>query len=115
MGFGFWALEVKATGQFIGAVGYLDGKRAIEPPLGDAPEMGWVLAAAAHGQGYATEAVAAAQAWGDAHFGGARTVCLIHPDNQPSLRIAEKFGFREYARTTYKGEPGVLLERSAQL
>ena len=64
---------------------------------------------------YATEAVAAAQAWGDAHVGGARTVCLIHPDNQPSLRIAEKFGFREYARTTYKGEPGVLLERPAQL
>ena len=114
MGFGFWAIEVKATGEFIGAVGYLDGKRTIEPPLGDAPEMGWVLAAAAHGQGYATEAVAAAQAWGDAHFGGARTVCLIHPDNQPSLRIAEKFGFREYARTAYKGEPGVLLERPAQ-
>ena len=113
MGFGFWALEEKATGQFVGAVGYLDGKREIEPPLGDAPEMGWVLAASVHGRGYATEAVAAAQAWGDAHFGGARTVCLIHPDNQPSLRIAEKFGFREYARTTYKGGPGVLLERPA--
>ena len=114
MGYGFWALEEKATGQFIGTVGYLDGKRDIEPPIGGTPEMGWVIAARLHGQGYDTEAVASAKVWGDQHFGGVRTVCLIHPDNAPSLRLAEKFGFREYVRTMYKGEPGVLLERPGQ-
>ena len=41
-------------------------------------------------------------------------VCLIHPENVPSLRVAAKFDFCEYARTTYKGEPGVLLERRAR-
>ena len=111
MGYGFWAIEEKSTGNFIGTIGYIHLKRDLEPAIGDAPEVGWVLAPAVHGQGYATEAVAAAIAWGDAYFNRARTVCIIHPDNQPSLRIAQKFGYREYARTTYKGDPILMLER----
>ena len=114
MGYGPWAIEEKASGQFIGTVGLFDFKRNIEPVLGDAPEVGWVLAPSAHGQGYATEAVTAALGWAESYFGPVRMVCLIHPENQPSLRVAAKFGFREYARTTYKGEPGVLLERPAR-
>ncbi|WP_235183928.1 GNAT family N-acetyltransferase [Hymenobacter sp. IS2118] len=114
MGYGFWAIEEKASGRFIGAIGYVNRKRNIEPPIGDTPEIGWVLAPAVHGQGYATEAVAAAIAWGDAHFGHARTMCIIHPDNQPSLRLAQKFGYREYARTTYHGGPIVMLERAGR-
>ena len=114
MGYGFWAVEEKATGRFVGAVGFVDLKRAIEPLGVDTPEMGWVMAVEVHGRGYATEAVAAAQAWGDAHFPHARTVCLVHPENQASLRIAAKFGYREYARTIYKDAPLVLLERFGQ-
>ena len=38
-------------------------------------------------------------------------VCIIDPDNTPSLRVAERCGFHEYARTTYKGEAIILLER----
>ena len=111
MGYGFWAVDEKATGQFVGAVGFLNLKRAVEPPLGEAPEVGWVFSPAVHGRGYATEAVAAALAWGASHFGPVRTVCIIHPDNQPSLRLAAKCGFCEYARTTYHEQPLVLLER----
>ncbi|WP_345234947.1 GNAT family N-acetyltransferase [Hymenobacter saemangeumensis] len=113
-GFGFWAVEEKASGRFIGAVGFADGKRHIEPSIKGVPEIGWVLAAAAHGQGYASEAVAAALAWGDQHFGGARTVCIMDPDNLASRRVAEKFGYREFARTTYKGEPTLMMERPAR-
>ena len=111
MGHGFWAVEEKAIGRFIGAVGFLHLLRAIEPPLGDAPEIGWVLDPAVHGRGYASEAVAAVLAWGANHFGPVRTVCIIHPDNEPSLRLAAKFGYREYARVTYHAAPIVLLER----
>ena len=114
MGYGFWAIEEKATGQFVGAIGFADLKRNIDPPIVDTPEIGWVLAPAVHGRGYATEAVAAAQAWGDAYFGPIRTVCIIHPENQPSLRLAAKFGYHEYARTSYKGEPIVMLVRPGQ-
>ena len=115
MGYGFWAVEEKATGHFVGGVGFLHLLRAIEPPLGEAPEIGWVLDPARHGQGYASEAVAAVLAWGENHFGPVRTVCIIHPENEPSLRLAAKFGYREYARATYHAEPIVLLERPGQL
>jgi RimJ/RimL family protein N-acetyltransferase len=36
---------------------------------------------------------------------------MIDPANAPSLRVAGRCGFREYARTTYKGEPTILFER----
>lgn len=110
-GFGFWAIEEKASGRFIGVLGFVDGKRTIEPTIKGFPEIGWVLAAHAHGKGYATEGVTAALAWGDAHFGNVRMTCLMDPDNTASRRVAEKFGFREFARTTYHGGPALLLER----
>ena len=114
MGFGFWAVEEKASGRFVGAVGFLSLKRALEPPLGAAPEIGWVMDPAVHGQGYASEAVAAALAWGNGHFGPVRTVCIIDPENEPSLRLAAKFGYHKYALTTYHDKPIVLLERPGQ-
>jgi RimJ/RimL family protein N-acetyltransferase len=109
--FGFWAIEEKATGTFIGELGFADFRRDIEPALGDLPEVGWILASAAHGRGYATEGVCAALAWGETRFGPIRTTCLIRPANLPSLRVAEKCGFREIHRTTYKGEPMLIFAR----
>ncbi|MGC2109625.1 MAG: GNAT family N-acetyltransferase [Candidatus Korobacteraceae bacterium] len=111
LGFGFWAMEEKATGEFVGEVGFADFKRDMEPSIAGIPEMGWVLASKAHGKGYATEAVRAAIAWGDQHLSAARTVCLIQPENAASLRVAEKCGFREYERTMYKEHDVILLER----
>lgn len=113
LGYGFWAVEEKATGRFVGGTGFLNLHRAIEPPLGDAPEIGWVLHPDVHGQGYASEAVAAALAWGESHFGPVRTVCIIHPENQASLRLAAKLGYQQYTLGRYHGEDIVLLERLA--
>jgi RimJ/RimL family protein N-acetyltransferase len=39
-------------------------------------------------------------------------VCLIAPENAPSIRLAQKLGFRKYARAPYRGEPAVLFERA---
>jgi RimJ/RimL family protein N-acetyltransferase len=111
LGFGIWAVEEKSTGAFLGGIGFLDGKRDIVPSLEGMPEMGWVLSSWAHGKGYATEAVRAAQAWGEAHFGKVRTCCIIAPENRASLRVAEKCGFRILQNTTYKDEPIVVLVR----
>ena len=111
MGFGYWVVREKTTGRFVGEVGFADFHRDIQPSLEGRPEIGWVLAPWAQGQGFATEAVLAALAWGDAHFGPARTVCLISPENASSLRVAEKCGYNEVVRTTYKDQPTILLER----
>jgi len=112
-GYGFWAVEEKATGQFIGVAGFGDWQRAITPSLKGWPEVGWVFAARTHGQGYASEAAQAVLAWGDEHLPQPRTVCLIDVDNQPSLRLAAKCGYREFDHPLYKGQPVVLLERFA--
>lgn len=111
MGYGYWAVEEKATGEFVGTVGFSDFKRVLEPSIKGVPEIGWVLAPRVHGKGYATQAAKAAVAWGDVQFQQARTVCIIHPENYASLHVAHKCGYREYQRTTYKCEPIVLLER----
>jgi len=111
MGFGYWVVEEKASGNFLGEVGFADYKRDIQPSLKGVPEIGWALAAHAHGQGFATEAVRAAVAWGDEHFPTKRTACIIAPENAASLRVAEKCGYREFQRTTYKGKPALMFER----
>jgi RimJ/RimL family protein N-acetyltransferase len=118
MGFGFWVVEEKASGKFVGEVGFVDYKRDIEPSLKGVPEIGWVLASRAHGKGYATEAVLAVVAWGDAKFkvsaGGTRTACIIQPENVASIRVAEKCGYREFARTNYKAHPVLMFERESK-
>ena len=111
MQFGYWAIEEKATGAFAGELGFAEFKRELEPPILGFPEIGWALAPHAHGRGYATEAIRAAVAWGDSHFGPVRTVCLIHPGNLRSIRVAEKCGYREFQRTTYRGQATIVFER----
>lgn len=107
LGYGYWVVRDRDTGRFVGEVGLADWRREVDPPL-DAPEMGWALAPHAHGRGYATEAVRAVQAWASQHLGAPRTVCMIDPGNTASHRVAEKCGYRPYARTTFLGEPTVL-------
>jgi RimJ/RimL family protein N-acetyltransferase len=74
------------------------------------PEMGWALQPWSHGKGYATEAVAAALAWGQTVF-TAPCCCIISPDNVPSMRVAEKLGYQELALTTYHDEPTIIFRR----
>lgn len=111
LGYGYWVVRERETGRLVGEVGFVDYRRDVTPPLGDAPEAGWVLAPWAHGRGFATEAVRAALAWADTHLDAPRTVCMIAPENAASLHVAEKCGYREFARGTYKGEETVLCER----
>jgi RimJ/RimL family protein N-acetyltransferase len=49
--------------------------------------------------------------WGDARFNGAKTVCIVDPDNTGSVNVALKCGYREITRTSYKGSPTILFER----
>lgn len=112
MGFGYWIVRERGSGRLVGEAGFANLKRDLVPALGDAPEIGWVLAPWAWGKGYATEAARAATAWCDAKLRAARTVCLIDPDNRASIRVAEKCGYRELAHNTYKGDPIVVFERS---
>jgi RimJ/RimL family protein N-acetyltransferase len=109
LGFGYWVMREKASGRFVGEVGFSEFKRDIGEPslLAGMPEGGWVLQPWAHGQGFATEALGAALGW----LGARRTCCIISPDNRASIRLAEKHGYQEVARTTYHGDPSVVFHR----
>jgi RimJ/RimL family protein N-acetyltransferase len=111
LGYGTWVVEEKDSGRFVGEVGFLNYQRDLQPPMGETPEIGWVLAAEAQGKGYATEAVQAAVAWGDRHLGGARTACIITRENTASIHVAKKCGYRELHPVQYKGESLLLFVR----
>ena len=111
LGYGYWAIEEKGSRRFVGEAGFADFKRGI-PALDGVPECGWVLAPWTHGRCLATEAVRAALAWADRHFGGnAHTACIIAPEHAASIRVAEKCGYRESERATYKGGPTIVFRR----
>lgn len=111
LGFGFWLISDTETGAFLGEAGLADFRRQISPGLGSDPEAGWALSPWAHGRGYAAEAMTAILAWADGNLDAPRTVCIIAPENTPSLTLAEKLGYRPYADGLYRGDRTIMLER----
>ncbi len=111
IGYGFWAMEEKANGRFVGELGFGNFERDMEPRFGDIPEMGWVLAPEIHGKGYGSEALVEIVAWGDSFFTIDTARCIISPNNTASRRLAEKNGFSKVLETAYTDEPVILLER----
>ncbi len=111
LGYGYWIAEEKATGSVVGELGFGEFKRDLSPSIRGEPEAGWALAAPFHGKGYASEGVEAIVKWGDAKGFGARMSCIIDTENKASIRVAEKCGFSETARTTYHGAPTIIFHR----
>jgi RimJ/RimL family protein N-acetyltransferase len=109
LGFGYWIIEEKFSGEFVGEVGFADYKRDVKPLLG-VPEVGWVLTPPKHGMGYATEAVRTVLDWGRKHFGPSAVACLIHPDHSASIHVAEKCGFKKRQLGMYNGNPALIFD-----
>lgn len=112
IGYSFWVIEEKGSGQVIGEGGFADFQREIDPPI-ETPEMGWALKPSVQGKGYAFEALSAMIAWGEAHFARRDFACIIAPENAPSIRLAERLGFLEIARGAYKEKPTIFFRRPA--
>lgn len=110
LGYGYWVVEEKGSGRFVGEVGLGNFQREMDPPLGDLPEAGWVLAPSGHGKGYATEAIGAALAWADRVL-KTPIVCIMAPENPASIRVAEKSGFVKQGEGTYKTWPTLIYRR----
>ena len=113
LGFGYWVIEERTSGRYVGDIGFAEFQRDIEPSLRGMLESGWVLARAAHGRGYASEALAAIEAWRRTHLPDRRAVCIIAPDNFASVRVAEKAGFRRWRETTYHGHATLVFSGSS--
>jgi RimJ/RimL family protein N-acetyltransferase len=85
-GYGMWALEETASGRFIGSVGLF------EPLDWPEPEIAYSLDEPYWHRGFATEAAGAARDWTFAHFPHRRLASFIRPENQASIRVAERLG-----------------------
>mgnify|MGYP000911226213 CR=1 FL=1 len=110
-GHGYWAVEEKTTGCLVGEVGFADFHRAMDPPLGDRAEMGWVLSERYHGKGLAREATEAVLAWAQTEKPQLQMACIIAPENEASIRLAQWLGFRQVRETLYNGDRTLVFHR----
>lgn len=113
MGFGYWVMELRDSGEFVGEIGLADFKRDIAPAMRNTPELGFALASRFHGKGYATECARAVLAWADVSLSARRTVCLVDPPNAASRRVAEKCGYKLFDQGVYAGRHALFLAREA--
>lgn len=104
-GYGYWGVEDKASGRYIGNVGLFNAKRDVAVPYRDLPEAGWALHPDFHGQGLITEALAAVFAWADANMEAQQSWAMINPGNVISQKVAARFGYVRAQDSEYKGKP----------
>ncbi len=97
-GTGWWTVEHPQRGP-VGSVGVF--RREFRPDL----EMGWVFLRAHWGQGFATEAAAAALRYARGRWPDEHVIALIDEANHASIAVAKKLGFRLVGPTDYYGQP----------
>ena len=102
-GFSSWALVERASGDVVGDVGF-----GLFEPTGDV-ELGYTLARAVWGRGYATEAAAACLAAGLVHLDVERIVAVADAENTPSHRVAARLGMVRKGTVEAHGRPHVLF------
>lgn len=89
-GWSNWAVELRATGQFLGFIGLSVPRRQL--PFSPCVEIGWRLRRSAWGQGYATEGARASLRVGFERLGLAEIVSFTALSNTPSMAVMERIG-----------------------
>jgi RimJ/RimL family protein N-acetyltransferase len=93
----FWALEERATGAFLGMCGFCPPR----PPLAEY-EIGWRLARAAWGKGFATESARAVLEWAWANRDMASIVAITYRGNRKSRALMERIGMAYMAEEDFE-------------
>lgn len=97
-GFGMWAALRKEDGALVGRVGLIvqeiDGEREVE--------VGYALGRPFWGHGYALEGARACRDWAFRNLGVPRVISLILPENERSIRVAERNGMTLWKMADYK-------------
>ena len=91
-GFSMLALEERATGEFLGVLGMQTMTFAIPNLPQPAVEIGWRLALAAQGRGFATEGARAVVAYAFNELRLREVVAITTPANAASRRVMDKLG-----------------------
>ena len=112
-GFGTWAVLIRA-GTFMGVAEVHWAHDGVVGISTDEVEIGWSLLPEFRGRGFATEAMtsAIADAWTRTRVD--HLVAYIRPDNEASLRVAEKLGMTPRGEgLTRSGDPMTVYELRA--
>ena len=102
-GFSTWAVVERESGAVVGDVGF-----GVYAPTGE-PELGYTLGTGVWGRGYALEAARACVDAAFEHLPHRRLVAKIEPENERSLRVAERLGMRPVEIVDVHGRPHLLL------
>jgi RimJ/RimL family protein N-acetyltransferase len=106
---GFWAVEVRETGQVVGSVLIV----AVPNAVHDEVQIGWHLHPDSWGHGYASEAAAAVLDYGLAR-GLPQILALTHLDNYASQALARRIGMEPLGETDqWYDEPSMLFRVSS--
>lgn len=95
-GWGFWALELKSTGEFIGFTGLHTPDENL--PCSPCVEVGWRLARKYWGQGLATEAARAARDFAFASLDLDEVYAFTPVQNQRSVAVMQRLGMTDTGR-----------------
>lgn len=95
-GFGWWAVEIPGVTDFAGFIGLSRPK--FEAHFTPCIEIGWRLAKAFHGNGYATEGALACLDFGFHELKQEEILSFTAVPNKPSQRVMQKIGM------TFAGE-----------
>src|SRR6266404_1837525 len=87
-GFGLWMVETKSPATPIGICGLL--KRDVLEDV----DIGYALLPEFWSQGYALESASAVTSYASESLGLKRVVAVVNADNQSSIRLLEKMGFK---------------------
>jgi RimJ/RimL family protein N-acetyltransferase len=112
-GFDRFAIFERDGGVLVGTCGLFRLIRGLGEDFDGHPEAGWIIRSDRWGRGYASEAMRATLDWFDRTQGRSRTVCMIHPGNAASVRIAAKLGYRLMRAAEHMGGPVNLYARDA--
>ena len=102
VGYGLWAVEVKQSGLLAGFTGLaVQGHAA---PTTSSVEVGWRLAPAAWGHGYATEAATAAVERAFGTLGLEELVSITTRSNARSMAVMRRLGMRRAPELDFERE-----------
>jgi ribosomal-protein-alanine N-acetyltransferase len=104
-GHGYWLAIQRSGGRVIGQAGFMSMQVNGRPEAA----LGYILARAFWGRGYATEAAAASRDHAFASTTHDRVAALVRPTNLLSLAVARRIGMRPVGRTMVAGLDHLVL------
>jgi RimJ/RimL family protein N-acetyltransferase len=108
-GYGFWIVDVTATGETVGQVGFWHPEGWTEV------EIGWAMFEGSEGKGYAFEAAHAARSYAYGELGWGPLTSVILPGNTRSEALAARLGAQpERDWTTPAGKAAVIWRHPAR-